>query len=92
MTTHYTTPWNFGIPSYTCQYCGAILWYEERTKKTQKVSHPKFTFCCLEGRAQIPLLKEAPPLLKFLLGPESGQKGFKFQKNIRAYNSMFAFT
>ncbi|XP_062075099.1 uncharacterized protein LOC133779118 [Humulus lupulus] len=33
---YYTTPWNFGIPSYTCQYCGAILWYEERTKKTQK--------------------------------------------------------
>ncbi|XP_062085732.1 uncharacterized protein LOC133791836 [Humulus lupulus] len=89
---HYTTPWNFGIPSYTCQYCGAILWYEERTKKTQKVSDPKFTFCCMEGRVHIPLLKEAPPLLKFLLGPNSGQKEFKFRKNIRAYNSMFAFT
>ncbi|XP_062074098.1 uncharacterized protein LOC133778245 [Humulus lupulus] len=26
------------------------------------------------------------------IGPEFGQKGFKFRKNIRAYNSMFAFT
>ncbi|ESR45401.1 hypothetical protein CICLE_v10003309mg, partial [Citrus x clementina] len=89
---HYTTPWNFGPPTYTCQYCGAILWYEERNKKTKKVSHPKFTFCCMEGRVQIPLMKETPPLLKYLLGADSGQKGSKFRKNIRAYNSMFAFT
>lgn len=92
LTVHYTTPWNFGPPTYTCQYCGAILWYEERNKKTKKVSHPKFTFCCMEGRVQIPFMKETPPLLKYLLGADSGQKGSKFRKNIRAYNSMFAFT
>ncbi|KAH9703741.1 helitron like n domain-containing protein [Citrus sinensis] len=85
-------PWNFGPPTYTCQYCGAILWYEERNKKTKKVSYPKFTFCCMEGRVQIPFMKETPPLLKYLLGADSGQKGSKFRKNIRAYNSMFAFT
>ncbi|KAH9668826.1 ATP-dependent DNA helicase [Citrus sinensis] len=46
----------------------------------------------MEGRVQIPLMKETPPLLKYLLGADSGQKGSKFRKNIRAYNSMFAFT
>uniref|UniRef100_A0A803PIA8 ATP-dependent DNA helicase n=1 Tax=Cannabis sativa TaxID=3483 RepID=A0A803PIA8_CANSA len=44
------------------------------------------------GRVQIPLLKEAPPFLKYLLQDDSGQKGVKFRKNIRTYNSMFAFT
>ncbi|XP_060969574.1 uncharacterized protein LOC133036831 [Cannabis sativa] len=89
---HYTTPWTFGPPSYTCQYCSAILWYEERTNRTREVTHPKFSFCCMQGKVHIPLFKEAPPLLKYLLGPDSGQKGIKFRKNIRAYNSMFAFT
>ncbi|KAK9176667.1 hypothetical protein WN944_028686 [Citrus x changshan-huyou] len=89
---HYTMPWNFGTPTYTCQYCGAILWYEERNKKTKRVSHPKFTFCCMEDRVQIPFMKETPHLLKYLLGANSGQKGSKFRKNSRAYNYMFAFT
>ena len=46
----------------------------------------------MEGRLQIPLMRETPHLLKYLLGAESGQKGLKFRRNIRAYNSMFAFT
>ena len=44
------------------------------------------------GRVQLPLLREPPPYLKYLLGKESGQLGINFRKNIRAYNSMFAFT
>ena len=38
------------------------------------------------------LLREPPPYLKYLLGKESGKLGINFRKNIRAYNSMFAFT
>uniref|UniRef100_A0A3Q7EEM9 Uncharacterized protein n=1 Tax=Solanum lycopersicum TaxID=4081 RepID=A0A3Q7EEM9_SOLLC len=38
------------------------------------------------------LLWEPPPYLKYLLGKESGKLGINFRKNIRAYNSMFAFT
>ena len=41
------------------------------------------------GRVQLPLLREPPPYLKYLLGKESGQLGINFRKNIRAYNSMF---
>ena len=44
------------------------------------------------GRVQLPLLREPPPYLKYLLGKESGQLGINFRKKIRAYNSMFAFT
>ncbi|KAK9203752.1 hypothetical protein WN943_014008 [Citrus x changshan-huyou] len=44
------------------------------------------------GRVQIPFMKETPLLRKYLLGADSGLKGSKFKKNIRAYNSMFAFT
>ena len=46
----------------------------------------------MKGCVQILLLKELPPLLKYLLGLASSQKDVKFHKNIRAYNSMFVFT
>lgn len=44
----------------------------------------------MQGRVQLPLLKEPPPLLKYLQSPESGQEGNKFMAKIRTYNSMFA--
>ncbi|KAM3376292.1 hypothetical protein P3S68_015007 [Capsicum galapagoense] len=44
------------------------------------------------GRVQLPLLREPPTYLKYLLGKESGKVGTNFRKNIRAYNSLFAFT
>ncbi|KAM3309423.1 hypothetical protein P3S67_011167 [Capsicum chacoense] len=90
---HYTASWNFGQPKYICQYCGALLWYEERKNKTVPTKKPIFTFCCMEGgRVQLPLLREPPTYLKYLLGKESGKVGTNFRKNIRAYNSLFAFT
>ena len=69
-----------------------MLWYEERIEKTRTPLQPKFTFCCMEGRVQIPLLRQPPELLKYLQSPESGKKGIKFMENIRAYNCMFAMT
>ncbi|KAM3266608.1 hypothetical protein P3L10_003603 [Capsicum annuum] len=90
---HYTTNWNFGHPKYTCQYCGALLWYEERKNKIVPTKNQIFSFCCMEGgRVQLPLLSEPPTYLKYLLGTESGKVGTHFRKNIRAYNSIFAFT
>ncbi|KAK1363299.1 putative helitron helicase-like domain-containing protein [Heracleum sosnowskyi] len=87
-----TKPWNFGPPTYICTYCGAMLWYGERIQKSRNTSKPKFTFCCMEGRVQIPLLRKPPALLDYLHSSESGQKGIKFMENIRAYNCMFAIT
>ncbi|XP_049362072.1 uncharacterized protein LOC125826778 [Solanum verrucosum] len=91
-TAGYKTRLNLGPPTYTCQYCQAILWYEERTDKSKNTRQPKFTLCCMEGRIRVPLLTQSPPYLKYLLGNESGKVGMNFRKNIRVYNSMFAFT
>ncbi|KAJ9557686.1 hypothetical protein OSB04_012300 [Centaurea solstitialis] len=93
-TTHAATrtvPWTIGQPTHTCQFCHAIMWYEERTQKIKKTT-PKFMFCCSEGRVQVPLLQHPPKALSELLGLESGKRGLLFRKEIRTYNSMFAFT
>ena len=31
-------PWNFGPPSYVCNHCGAVLWYEERSVKSKRLN------------------------------------------------------
>lgn len=43
--------------------------------------------CCQEGKVKLPLQKEPPQFLKSL-----HQENPRFRDNIRAYNSMFAFT
>ena len=45
----------------------------------------------MEGRVRLPLLSQPPPYLQYLLGTTSGQIGVHFRKNIRVYNSKFAF-
>lgn len=82
-------PSYFGPPTHRCMHCGATLWYEQRIKRNRPTSNPQFTFCCMEGRVKLPLLKEPPPLLKHLLGPDSSQLGSNFRRNIWPYNSMF---
>jgi hypothetical protein len=37
-------------------------------------------------------MQPTPPILDFLLDPSNGSASKKFRDNIRAYNSMFAFT
>ena len=37
-------PWNFGPPSYVCNHCGAVLWYEERSVKSKRPRIPKFLY------------------------------------------------
>lgn len=71
-----------------CEFCGAIICCKERTLKSNPVKNPKFYFCCLEGRVQLPLLKDPPEFLKNLLMQNSA----RFQDNIRLCNSMCAFT
>ncbi|KAJ9547568.1 hypothetical protein OSB04_020111 [Centaurea solstitialis] len=86
------TPRNFGKPNHTCGHCGAIMWYEERSRKDRSTSNPKFTSCCLEGRVKLPLLSLTPQTLHYLLSLESRVKGVNFRKEIRTYSSMFALT
>ncbi|XVF08214.1 hypothetical protein REPUB_Repub06bG0207000 [Reevesia pubescens] len=84
--------WNFGTPNHVCIHCGAILWYEERIVKSRKPLQPKFSICCSQRKVKLPFLKETPLFLKELLDYNGGQRSKLFRGNIRAYNSMFAFT
>ena len=84
--------WNFGRPTCKCVYCGAIVWYQERTIKSQQPRRPTFSICCSAGQVKLPLLKCTPTFLENLLSYEEGQDSATFRKNIRAYNITFAMT
>ena len=60
--------------------------------KANNQNTQSFLFVCMEGCVQLPLLSEPPAYLKYLLGQESGKLGINYRKNIRVFNSMFAFT
>lgn len=74
-----------------CKYCGAILWYHERSVKAQKSASPDFSICCMKGKIMLPYLADCPELLSNLLR-NTDTRSRHFLDNIRSYNSMFAFT
>ncbi|CAL9026294.1 unnamed protein product [Prunus brigantina] len=83
---------DFGDKNYKCIYCGALFWFKESIKKTNVANEPLFTLCCQQGKIKLPISKPTPPFLENLLDPDKGPKSLLFRENIRAYNSMFAFT
>jgi len=82
---------DIGDPIWTCQECGAQMWYDERISKDKKSLNPRFSLCCGDDKIQLPILKEPPDILKELLFGNSRQSK-NFQTHIRLYNLMFAFT
>ena len=56
-----------GKPTWICEFCGAMLWYEERSQKSKRPRRPKFSICCMQGKVQLPLLKDPPQFLQNLL-------------------------
>ncbi|KAL6535336.1 hypothetical protein OROMI_026710 [Orobanche minor] len=82
---------DLGDPIYNCEYCGAYMWYEERSEKSKNPLYPKFSHCCSKGKIQLPLLKEPPLLLRNLLNGVD-PRSINYINNIRAYNMMFSFT
>lgn len=81
-----------GSQEYECQSCGALLWYSERIYKSRNDAVPKFSLCCQEGKVYLPLLQNAPDFLYSLLDYRGSSTSANFRQNIRAYNSIFAFT
>lgn len=81
-----------GSPEYKCQSCGALLWYSERIYKSKNDALPKFSLCCQEGKVSLPLLQHPPDFLHSLLDYKGSTTSTSFRQNIRAYNSIFAFT
>jgi hypothetical protein len=76
----------------TCKWCKAQVWVEERSEKSKPPGDdPEFSICCQKGFVDLPLLTNTPKLLVSLLdGTDPRSK--HYQVNMRAYNSMFAFT
>ncbi|XP_057453106.1 uncharacterized protein LOC130744967 [Lotus japonicus] len=82
---------DLGDASFLCRICHAQMWYEERIDKSKQSNNPEFYRCCMKGKVVLPFISKPPLLLYNLLhGIDSRSKHFK--DNIRAYNSMFAFT
>ncbi|KAK1393414.1 hypothetical protein POM88_012470 [Heracleum sosnowskyi] len=81
---------SLGAPTCTCEYCGAVMWKEERVNKGVTRGKPKFSLCCSKGKIQLP---RPPPTPEFLLNLYNDKaKGPAFMRNIRLYNTMFAMS
>ncbi|XP_048493664.1 uncharacterized protein LOC125494132 [Beta vulgaris subsp. vulgaris] len=79
--------WDIGDPIWECEYCGAMMWFEERAKKHIKTEKPKFSLCCMQGKVVLPLLRCPPQLLSDLLEGKH-PRSRNFIENIRPYNMM----
>ena len=76
---------------YACEKCCALMFKDEPHKKIDKSTDELcYSLCCSYGAVQVPPVSEPPPLLKTLLSGNSSTS-CHFMKNIRAYNSAFAF-
>ena len=82
---------DFGDMTNVCVDCDALFWLRE-SKNVPKNSQPIYTGCCQEGRVRVPRAKPTPAFLEHLLDAGNGRQSVEFRKNIRAYNSTFAFT
>ncbi|XP_050887928.1 uncharacterized protein LOC127093069 [Lathyrus oleraceus] len=83
---------DIGDPTVECTHCGALMWYQEKTKKGKNCSVPKFQLCCGNGKVVLPLLKTPPLLLRRLLFDNSESESINYQQYCRLYNMIFAFT
>jgi len=68
-----------------------LVWFDERSKKTQTVTKVEFYICCQKGKGDLPFLQKPSPLFFGLISNEDPRSN-QFKENLRAYNSMFAFT
>ena len=79
-----------GGPSRICSHCKAQMWHEERVNKCVTKGTPLFSICCRRGDVKLPPPEPTPSFLLDLYRDEV--RGSKFQRSIRLYNAMFAFT
>jgi hypothetical protein len=68
------------------------MWYLERKHKSKSTTTPLFQLCCGNGKVQLPLLRQPPPVLQHLLFDHQSEDTKNFQQNTRMYNSMFSFS
>jgi len=84
----------YGGPEHECPYCGAVFWFQERVKRASVVSQRKimYNLCCKGGKINLKPYKKPPYILANLLRFDGDIRSKRFLRQIRSYNSLFAFT
>lgn len=75
-----------------CQYCEALMRYQEMMHKYRHKPNPKFHLWGGDGKVQLLFLKTPPHVLQHLLFDNKFDDNKNFQQHIQTYNMMFAFT
>lgn len=86
-----TTYDDLGDPIHECQYCGALLWYEERINNLSRMDNICFSLCCSNGKIVLPKPCDPPDILYRLLHNQD-PRSKHFLQNTRPYNSCFSLT
>ncbi|XP_028752023.1 uncharacterized protein LOC114711760, partial [Neltuma alba] len=79
---------DIGDPTFKCQRCGALMWFNEKVGSNKYARNPSFSMYCLKGKVQLPPLDQFVRLFFDKKTPSSRN----FLTNIRTYNNMFSFT
>ena len=84
----------YGGPTHECPYCGAAFWFQERVKTASIVSKRKIVYnlCCRGGKINLKPFKKPPAPLADFLRFDGDARSKRFLRQIRSYNSLFAFT
>ncbi|XP_071714219.1 uncharacterized protein [Rutidosis leptorrhynchoides] len=82
---------DIGDPVFTCNECHARLWKSEAQHGNPYLRKKVYSLCCLNGKVELPSLKQPPQLLLNLLRGDS-KTSKNFIENVRHYNMMFSFT
>ena len=84
----------YGGPSNECPYCGAVFWFQERVKSASAVTMRKIVYnlCCKGGKINLKPYRNPPKPLSDLLRFDGNACTKRFMRQIRSYNSLFAFT
>ncbi|AQK90645.1 putative replication protein [Zea mays] len=84
----------YGGPSDECPHCGAVFWFQERVKSLSAVSQRRLVYnlCCRGGKIVLEPYKCPPAPLCDLLRFDGDSRARRFLRQIRSYNSLFAFT
>ncbi|XP_076936001.1 uncharacterized protein LOC143602926 [Bidens hawaiensis] len=75
-----------GDCGWTCEFCDALFWYEERLRSGTSGRRPRYSHCCRGGRVALPYPRVPPDSIIRLF------QDTDFLTNIRTYNSMFSMT
>src|SRR5436305_5183096 len=87
---HQVKAHDLGLMEHICQYCGAIHWLAERSKKSSN-TNLCWQRCCQNGEVNLPLMPDPPPFLRHLF-EDNDPTSKHFRQNSRRYNAALAFT